>query len=345
MIAGDVNGDGVNTNDRAFVFDPDLAPDPSLAAAMRPLMATGSSHVRDCLSRQVGQLAMRSSCQAPWTSTASMRIDFNPVRVRMPQRTMLSLSITNPLAGLDLLLHGANHSHGWGQFRAPDDRLLFVRGFDPATQRFNYDVNPRFGNTSPRTSALRSPVAVTALVRIDLGPSRERQELTRRLDRGRSEPGEKATAAELRAAYASAGILNPMAIMLRAADSLKLTGEQADSLATLNRWFTIRLDSIWSPVVRNYAALPARYSHGEAYWQYVRARERSVDLLIHVAPAINKLLTATQKRKLPALTASYLDLRYLAAVRSRTPGLSAPVFPPPAGTPGETGGRARGGGP
>ena len=135
-----------------------------------------------------------------------------------------------------------------------------------------------------------------------------------------------------------------MAIILRSSDSLHLTGRQADSIATLNRWYLIRLDSIWSPVMREYAALPDHYDQGAAYARYCRAREGSVDLLIKVAPAISTLLTPAQRRKLPALTAAHLDTRYLAAVRSGTPGLSAPVFPPPAGTAGERGGGRGGGG-
>jgi hypothetical protein len=311
---------------------------------MKDLLATTSSSVRGCLSRQLGMLATRNSCEAPWTSTATLRVDFNPVRVRMPQRTMLSFSIANPLGGADLLLHGQNHIHGWGQFALPDNQLLYVRGFDPETRAFKYQVNPRFGNTSPGTSAFRNPVAITALVRIDLGPTRERQTLTRTLDQGRKAPGPKATAAELRAAYGMGGLINPMAIILRSADSLKLTGRQADSIATLNRWYLVRLDSIWSPVVREYASLPDHYSQGAEYARYVHAREASVDLLIKLAPLLDGLLTSGQRRKLPALTAAHLDRRYLLAVRAGTPNLSAPVFPPPAGVGAERGGGRGGGG-
>ncbi len=344
-VTGDVNGDGYTTNDRAFVFDPARASDPGLAAAMSKLLTDGPPNVRSCLARQLGRLAGRNSCQAPWTSTANLRIDFNPARVRMPERTMLSFSIANPLAAADMLLHGEGHPHGWGQFALPDNQLLFVRGFDPATRRFVYQVNSRFGNTSPAVSALRNPVALTAMVRVDVGPTRERQALTRTLDLGRTTPGPKVTAAELRAVYGTAGLINPMAVILRSSDSLHLTGRQADSIATLNRWYLVRLDSIWSPVVRGYAALPDRYSQRAAYAQYVRAREGSVDLLIALAPRINGVLTSAQRRKLPALTAAHLDERYLAAVRAGTPNLSAPVFPPPAGTPGErAGGRGGGGG-
>jgi hypothetical protein len=343
-VAGDVNGDGYATNDRAFIFDPAHTTDTAVASAMSKLLQSGAGGVRDCLERQLGQVAGRSSCEAPWTSTANLRIDFNPVRVRMPERTMLSFSIANPLGAADLLLHGENHIHGWGQFLLPDNQLLYVRGFNQATRSFVYQVNPRFGNTSPAVSALRSPVALTALVRIDLGPTRERQTLTRTLDEGRKTAGPKATAAELRAAYGLGGLINPMAVILRASDSLHLTGKQADSIATLNRWYLVHLDSIWSPVVHAYAALPDRYSQSAAYGRYVRAREASVDLLIRLAPAISGVLTPAQRRKLPPLTAAHLDVRYLAAVRAGTPNLSAPVFPPPAGTAGERGGGRGGGG-
>jgi hypothetical protein len=343
VVAGDVNGDGYATNDRAFIFDPAHAGDSTLAAATKELLDHGPPTARDCLRRQVGTIAARNSCEAPWTSTANLRIDFNPVRVRMPQRTMLSFSIANPLGGADLLLHGANHIHGWGQFALPDNQLLYLRGFDPQARRFTYQVNPRFGSTSPAASALRNPVAITAMVRVDLGPTRERQTLTRTLDQGRAVPGTKVTATELRAMYGTGGLINPMSIILRSSDSLKLSGRQADSIAALNRWYLIRLDSIWSPVVRDYAALPDRYSQSAAYKRYVHAREASVDLLIKLAPMLNGLLTSAQRRKLPALTASHLDTRYLAAVRAGTPNLSAPVFPPPASVGAERGG-ARGGG-
>lgn len=43
--------------------------------------------------------------------------------------------------------------------------------------------------------------------------------------------------------------------ILRQADTLQLTGPQADSLATMNRRHVIRLDSIWTPLVREMAAL------------------------------------------------------------------------------------------
>jgi hypothetical protein len=182
------------------------------------------------------------------------------------------------------------------------------------------------------------------MMRIDVGPSRERQVLTQQLDRGRRTQGDKAAEALLKAQYGSGGIINPMAQLLRQSDTLQLTGPQADSLATLNRWYVIRLDSIWTPVAKYLATLPREYDQGEAYGRYKEAREASVDLLIRAAPSIDGLLTPDQKRKLPAFVASYLDTRFLASIRSGTSGPGQGGFQGFGGGPVFVGGGGGGGG-
>jgi hypothetical protein len=321
-IAGDVNGDGYS-NDRAFVFDPASASDPAVAGAMRSLLETGSRPARECLRSQLGTIAARSSCIGPWTSSANLSISFNPLKLRLPQRASLSFSVSNPLGAADLLLHGESKLHGWGQFSFVDPTLLYVRGFDSTAKRYKYEVNPRFGSTNPQFNAFRAPVTLTMQLRVDVGPTRERQQLTQQLDRGRKTQGQKTPEFMLRAMYGSGGIVNPMAQMLRQSDTLDLTGPQADSLASMNRSYTVTLDSIWMPLTRWLAELPQQYDQGEAYERYTRARKASVDLLISLAPAVNALLTDAQRRKLPALVASHLDVRYLAGVRSGTAGGSA----------------------
>ncbi|HEY3745612.1 MAG TPA: hypothetical protein VGL17_05185, partial [Gemmatimonadaceae bacterium] len=148
LVSGDVNGDGYS-NDRAFIYDPASTADQALAASMQSLLSTATGNARDCLEKQLGHLAERNSCQGPWTSQATMSLSFNPLKFRMPQRATLSLQIGNPLGAADLLLHGNNNLRGWGQFSFPDPNLLAVRGFDPTTQRYSYDVNQRFGSTLP----------------------------------------------------------------------------------------------------------------------------------------------------------------------------------------------------
>ena len=161
-------------------------------------------------------------------------------------RQPLQFQISNPLGAADLLLHGESKLHGWGQSAFPSDQLLYVRGFDPATQRYKYEVNPRFGATAI-VQTFRAPVTLTAMMRVDVGPTRERQMLTQMLDRGRTRDGQKAPERMLKA-YGTVGVMNPMAQILRQGDTLELTAQQADSIAVLNRAYTIKLDSLWSPL-------------------------------------------------------------------------------------------------
>ena len=331
LVGSDINGDGY-ANDRAFVFDPAHTSDPALAASMQQLLNSSSARVRSCLARQFGEVAQRNSCEGPWTSTASLSFSFNPVKVRMPQRTTLSFQLSNPLGAADLLLHGENHTHGWGQNAAPDPSLLYVSSFNTQTQEYEYQVNPRFGATNPQFTPYRTPVTLTAMVQVDLGPPRERQLLTQQLDEGRTHEGVRLSEPILRVLYGSGGgLVNPMSTILRQLDTLKLTPKQADSVATLNRWYSIRLDSIWTPLVKYFAALPEHYDEGEAYDRYIHGREASVDLLLKLSPQIRGLLSADQRRQLPDIVASYLDPRYLAAIRSGTQGLANSGFGPGGG--------------
>ncbi|MEO5904739.1 MAG: hypothetical protein ABIQ55_12055, partial [Gemmatimonadaceae bacterium] len=322
MVAGDINGDGYN-NDRAFIprtRDPQslLGSDPALVAGIQSLLNNGSESTKSCLQSQLGNLAARNSCQAPWMSSANMSVSFNPIKVRMPQRATISFQVSNPLGAADLLLHGSDNLSGWGQPTNPDPQLLYVRGFDPATRRYKYEVNQRFGATNQALGAFRLPVTLTAMMRFDIGPTRERQLLTQQLDRGRRTEGTRAPEIMLKAIYGSGGIPNPMATILRQQDSIQLNAMQADSLASMNRRYTIRNDKLWSPIAKYFADLPNGYDKSEAYDRYMIARKSTIDELSVLAPTIKSLLTPEQRRKLPAFVSSFLEPRYLASIRAGT---------------------------
>mgnify|MGYP001595901831 CR=1 FL=1 len=323
LVGGDVNGDGLN-NDRAFVADPATSADPALAASMRSLISSASGNARRCLETQLGRLAGRNSCGGAWTQSAFLSVTFNPLKLGLPQRATLLFQVNNPIGAADLMLHGEDNLRGWGQQAMPDATLLYVRGFNPVTQRYTYEVNQRFGSVRPAVTAVRQPVTVTALMRFDLGPARERQLLTQQLDRGRRLPGQKASASILNMMYGAGGVtINPMTLILRQTDSLHLTSAQSDSLATINRAYLMRLNRLWAPVITELAGLTDTYSHDEAYAVYKKSREASVDMLMELAPRVRSILTAEQRRKLPPIVASHLDQRYLASIRSATVGGTA----------------------
>jgi hypothetical protein len=332
LVAGDINGDG-SQNDRAFVYDPAKTTDTSVANGMRSLLSSGSGSARRCLDSQIGRIASRNSCQGPWVSTSNLLLSFNPTRIRLPQRATLSFQLSNPLGAADFLLHGDDKLHGWGQPFVPTTQLLFVRGFDPTARRFLYQVNQRFGSAAVTQLTTRLPVTLTAMFRVDVGPTRERQALTSMLDRGRMASGQRLPEPLIKALYGTSAITNPMAQILRESDTLRLSPRQADSLALLNRAYAIVLDSIWTPVAKYFASLPDRYDQGEAYDRYRTAREGTVDALIKLAPAINVLLTADQRRRLPSTVTPYLDTRYLASVRSGTAGTGLAGLMMPNGMP------------
>jgi hypothetical protein len=317
LVAGDINGDGYG-NDRAFVFDPTKTTDSVVASGMRSLLANGSGSARDCLRSQLGHVAARNSCEGPWMSQANLTFSFNPIKVKMPQRATVSFQLSNPLGAADILMHG-NSLHGWGQNAIPSGQLLYVRGFDANTMQYKYQVNERFGSTATGQTISRTPVRLTTMLRFDVGPTRERQALTQMLDRGRTLSGQKTPEMALKA-FGPIGITNPMAAILRQADTLELTPQQADSMAVLNRAFTIKLDSIWTPMAKYLATLPDNYDQGEAYDRYRMARQSSVDGLIRLAPTVRSLLTDAQYRMLPTSITAFLDRRYLASVRSGTAG-------------------------
>ena len=321
-VAGDVNGDGLY-NDRAFIADPATTGDASLASAMQSLIKSSTGGAKRCLESQLGRHADRNSCQGPWTHTAFLSVSFNPIKLHLPQRANIQFQVSNPIGAADLLLHGEDNLRGWGQTVQPDATLLYVRGFQPSTG-YRYEVNQRFGSTKPSQTMVRQPVTVTAMMRFDLGPARERQLLTQQLDRGRRLAGQKASESQLNAMYGAGGVtINPLAMILRQTDSLRLTSAQGDSLATMNRAYLITLNRLWAPVIKELAGLTDNYSHDQAYALYKKTREASVDELIKVAPRVKNVLTPAQRRKLPALVAAHLDPWYLKSIRSATVGGTA----------------------
>jgi hypothetical protein len=318
MVASDVNGDGVQ-NDRAFIPDAFTGDNANESAAMGSLLTSTTPSVRDCLTRQLNTLAARGSCQTPWSASGAFLIRFNPLKIGLPKRATVTLTVQNPFALADLALHGSNGLHGWGERLSPDENLLFVRGFDPATRQFRYDVNQRFGSTRPQQSSFYASPTVSLGVSIDIGVPRERQALTQQLNQGRKTSDAKLPAFRL-AAFGLSTIPNPMQMILQQSDSLELSRVQADSLAMLNAAFTAFADSVWIAAARHLAALPNDYNSGDAYKSYVAARERTIDYLRTVVPHVRALLTSSQRRKLPLPVTNYLDERVLNFLRSSTAG-------------------------
>jgi len=178
MVGGDVNGDGAR-NDRAFIFDPETSSSLMLSSAMQQLIETTSAGAASCLQGQFGQIADRNSCIGPWEGSLDLQLNIRPNVFGLNRRLSISIATENMLRGVDELLHGSDGAHGWGLAARPDQTLLYVSGFDPATNSFEYTVNERFGVTNARGNALRQPFQIGIQMRFTFGPDRGQMALDR----------------------------------------------------------------------------------------------------------------------------------------------------------------------
>lgn len=302
MVGGDVNGDGL-ANDRAFIFDPAAVTDQSLAASTRTLLASSSSRVRSCLTRQMGSAVKRNSCEGPWTTALNAQLSYSSVMPFTHQYGTVALAFSNPLGGLDQVLHGATHLHGWGTAAYPDPVLYTPQGFNAGTDQFRYAVNPRFGSTSPTNTLLRAPFRVTLDISLFVGRPIEQQQLNHWIAPGRTRSGPKLSAAELKRRY-SRNVPDPYEQILSESDSLLLTREQSEALQQADTAYLDRIDTVWTSLAEDLAGLPDDFSPAEA----LKRQEAGVDAGWEIAKVdvqrnLPKILNPIQLKMLPGISA------------------------------------------
>jgi len=300
MVASDVNGDGL-ANDRAFVFDPTRVADTTLANGLRQLQTSSSKNVRDCVSRHVGTAASRNSCQGPWTASlnVNMVLDGSIVSKKL-ERFQFALNLTNPLGGLDQLLHGANDLKGWGTQAQPDPILYDVRGFDASAKRFKYEVNPRFGSTSPSSNTIRAPFRLTLDVTMDLARPLVDQQLDRWLRPGRGGRSTPKLTTDQLMQRVQRNVPDPYGELLQQTDSLLLTGDQVQRLQTARASYRARIDSLWTGLAKYLSDLPSAYNFDEASAYMNDVVDRAWELSrVNVRTTYKEILAPEQLAILP----------------------------------------------
>ncbi len=235
IVNSDINGDGAR-NDRAFIFDPTAAgTDPSVAAAMEKLLANSPPGVKECLQKQLGHIADRNSCRSVWTPSLELQMNWRPGLFGLNRRLMVSVTTQNLLGGIDQALHGLNDLHGWGVARGQDNTLLYVRGFDPSTNRYIYQVNERFGASRAGANGIQVPFQIGVQARYTVGPDRVRNAIDAVRGAafggrgGRGGAGGPGGAGPGGFATALA-TFNPVNSVIEMKDSLKLTDDQLSKL-------------------------------------------------------------------------------------------------------------------
>jgi len=308
LVGGDINGDGAR-NDRAFVFNPASAPDTAIANGMQRLLNGASSGARNCLERQMGGIAARNSCRGPWQPSLDLQLNYRPAWGGLDRRLAISLVTSNLLGGVDQLLHGSDDLHGWGQTVRPSTTLLSVRGFDPATNRYVYTVNERFGATSAGSNAIRIPFQVGIQLRYTLGQSG----FAGAFGGGRGRPGGgdgPGLGGGARGAAGGAGggdfanrfgslIPNPIREILELRIGLRLTEDQEKRLTVLSDTIMARNTALAAELQGEMAKLGAN-ADGARMMAVIRPRMEAAQKQTQAAlDAAKAILTAEQWNYLP----------------------------------------------
>lgn len=219
------------------------------------------------------------------------------------RRMSATINLANPLGGLDQLLHGTSNLRGWGATPFVDGTLYQVRGFDPTSPRYLYQVNPRFGSTSPATNTFRTPFRITLDIRMDLGHSSEEQDVILKMRIKPPLAGTRATADTIKSRYMSGQSSNAFSdiyrLMLRYADSLALSREQTERVQARQKILIGRADSLFGALGGYLAALPADFSAKDAATHVRKAQDDIWAIIYGEAPFLTELLTPGQVRLLP----------------------------------------------
>lgn len=297
-VGNDINGDGAR-NDRAFVFDPATTADPIIATGMTNLLDNASSLVSECLTSQMGGVAARNSCRAPWFPSLDVRLNYRPDRLGLKRNLMFSVQLVNPLAGLDRVLHGEDQK-GWGQPRRIDPNLLYVTGFDPGTQRYRYAVNERFGDATGTGTAGRgigqqlNPFQLAVQMRYTIGPDRMREAMMAAQAAARGGRGGFDLGTLVRRASP-----NPFQQALALRDSLGLDSAQVARLTALQEAHDGRINTLVT-AVQDRLARVGNNADPQAMFQQLREPIAEAQKLREEGlKALQEALTPAQWEKVP----------------------------------------------
>ena len=298
QVQGDINGDG-RSGDRAFVPSATLPQDATLATQLLALQQDGSPSARQCLERSAGRIAERNACRGPWTAT--MNVQFRPQLPERFSRVTASIYLENVLAGVDQALHGSNGLRGWGGAPRPDPVLLVPRAFDAATQRFRYDVNPRFAETRPSRTTLRVPFRVTLDFSMRLSTDFDLQQLRRALEPVRVARSWQPRSADSLTAVYLRRTSSIHTALLAESDSLFLSTAQIAALRNAEAEYAVRVRAIYGDLGRfltqfaggapSKAALDSAGAAKKAYWRVFWEQPEIAGALVN----------STQRELMPAL--------------------------------------------
>ncbi len=251
LVNGDINGDGNTGNDRAFIPNPATTADTSLARQLTELIAHAKPAARSCLTAQLGRMAGANSCRTPWQA----RIDVNasltpPSGWSYSDRLRLTFNLSNANGALVRALGMENTPFGQSPLSTnPNATLLYVTGFDQATNQFKYRVNQLFGEPTNFGSARRKFAPTQLQFGVEYlfgGPVLN--PIARGL--GLREPANQRPLTDEQRREAVAKLKrDPVLAYAPLKDSLALSAEQRGQLDVLSKEYNARADTALAPLL------------------------------------------------------------------------------------------------
>jgi hypothetical protein len=252
LVSGDINGDGNGNNDRAFIPNPSATPDTSLARQLTELIAHARSGARECLTSQLGKMAGANSCRTPWQARVDVSASITPPSSwGYNDRFRITMNVLNASGALVRALQLENTPLGQTPLStSPNSTLMYVTGFDPATQQFRYRVNQLFGEPANYGSARRKfgPMQFQLGMEYKFGGP-PINPLSRGLGLREAINKPPLTDGERRAAVAKLK-KDPIATLVQRKDSLAITAEQLAQLNALSAEFNARADTALKPLTK-----------------------------------------------------------------------------------------------
>ncbi len=152
VVDGDVNGDEANSNDLAFLFDPDDSDTPAdLAASMRRVLANPANRARRYMAANLGHVSTRNGARTAWSHRMDLRVA-RPIAMGTQQSLELTVDLFNALNLIDPAWGSTDQlPFGISAQNPLVNRLPLLRivGFDPVAQRYRYQVNEQAGVLPP----------------------------------------------------------------------------------------------------------------------------------------------------------------------------------------------------
>ncbi|HEY3935658.1 MAG TPA: carboxypeptidase regulatory-like domain-containing protein [Gemmatimonadales bacterium] len=300
-VAGDVNGDGLN-DDLAFIPNPATTHDPALAAQMTQLLAAAPAGARDCLMKQLGEIAGINSCTTQWQARLDLRIDWQPPRsFGFGDRLRLTTQMINTSGALVRLFGLENTALGRGALsQTANSQLLYVTGFDPSTQNYKYQVNQLFGQPLNFGTArhLYPPFQLQMGLEYKLGgPPTAPMALSMGLIPGAKEP--PYTMDQIRAKLERLSRDPVQAILVRR-DSMALSPQVVTQLESISKDFRARVDSALDPAMEYVMKKGRKIDDQQLNSRLGRAQPQIQRMLADANTHARALLTPAQLRMLPA---------------------------------------------